>query len=316
MLNRRHLRIKVLQALYAFFQDEEAEMGKAERQLMFSVTKFHELYIYLLAILQRLHLLRVEKMEMARKRRVPTDEDLNPNLRFVENPFLVELSANKALNKAVETYKIQWDEDRLAIVKDAYQKMLGLPEYQGYMSGEGEMNDQQIVTKVLKECIANNELIQHHLDEMSIFWVDDLDLASSMAIKTIKAWKKVEEEGKGEVLGLYKDEKEEKDFVEKLFRNTILESAEHEELIGEKTKNWDLDRIAYMDMLLMKMALTEARTFKSIPTKVTMNEYLELSKYYSTPKSNAFINGVLDKLFAEMKEDGRIKKIGRGLLET
>lgn len=318
MLNRRQLRIKVLHALYAYFQEEERDLPQAERQLFFSIEKFYELYIILLSMMQRLHFLRKEKMDLQTKRILATEADKNPNRRFVDNPILKELECNEALNEKEEKYSIQWDEDRMDLIRDIHVKMLAYPSYQTYMEKEeGSMEeDVKVISDVFKKCVANNDLVQHFLDEMSIFWADDLDLAASMVLKTLKSWKNVKEPGTGKLLELYKDKEEEVEFVKELFRKTVVQSIENEAHIDKATKNWDLDRIAYMDIVLMKMALAEARTFKSIPTKVTMNEYIELSKFYSTPKSSTFINGVLDKLFLSLTEKGDIKKMGRGLLES
>ncbi len=293
-------------------------MPKAERQLFFSIEKFYELYIQLLSIMQRVHQLRKEKMEQQRNRHLATEGDKNPNTRFIDNVILKEVEVNKELAGKLESNKIQWDDDSMHIIRDVHTKMIESEEYKEYMSKEsGELEEEvKIVSDVFKQYVVNNELVQHYFDEMSIFWADDLDLAASMALKTLKSWKKVKEPGSGALLELYKDAKEETEFARDLFRKTIVQSAENEAHIDASTKNWDLDRIAYMDMLIMKMALAEARTFKSIPTKVTMNEYIELSKFYSTVKSSPFINGVLDKLFLEMKESGEIKKMGRGLLES
>jgi N utilization substance protein B len=318
MLNRRQLRIKVLHAIYAYFQEEDRDMLKSERQLFFSIDKFYELYTYLLAIMQRLHLLRREKLELQSKRLMGSDEDKNPNMRLINNPILSEMEVNIELNARCEDYKISWDDDQLDVIKDVHRKMIEMEEFKEYMAKpEGTLEEEvKIVSEVFKQHVANNELVQHVIDERSIFWADDLDLAASMALKTLKTWKNVKTPGTGAMLSLYKDESEERLFARDLFRQTIEQSMENEALIAESAKNWDLDRIAYMDMLIMKMALAEARTFKSIPTKVTMNEYIELSKYYSTVKSSTFVNGVLDKLFIKLKESGEIKKIGRGLLES
>lgn len=317
MLNRRHLRIKVLHALYAFFQSEDRDLPKAERQLMHSVDKFYEMYIHLLAILQRLHGLRLEKLELQRKRIMGTVEDKNPSTRFVDNPILMELVNNKALDQAMQQYKIQFDDDRMDLVRDVHARMMRGEDYERYMALEEvtPQDDMRVVVQVFKKCLVNSELIQFDFDEKSIFWSDDLDLAASMCIKTLKGFVDAEL-GEGELMALYKDEKEEKEFVKLLFRNSVMQSEENIELIQERTENWEVERIAFMDVLLMKMALAEARTFKFIPVKVTLNEYIELSKYYSTPKSKNFINGILDKLFLELKETGLIKKMGRGLLES
>jgi transcription antitermination protein NusB len=318
MLNRRHLRIKVFQALYAYFQSDDRDMPKAERQLIFSVEKFHELYIYLLSVLNQVHRLRIERLELAKKKRIPSAQDLNPSRAFVDNPFFVELEENKALDEHTSRYKMEWNEERMDIIKDFYNQMVEHEVYISFLEKDeiDEKDSLHVLVQIFKDCIANNELVQHAIDEASIFWSDDLDLAASMGLKTIKAWKGKKWEGDAPLLSLFKEEKEEREFLKELFRQTIVLSGEHENLISDKASNWDLDRIAYTDMILMKMALAEARTFKSIPTKVSINEYIELSKYYSTPKSGPFINGILDKLYEELKGSGDIKKMGRGLLES
>ncbi len=318
MLNRRQLRIKVLHALYAYFQEEERDLPQAERQLFFSIEKFYELYVILLSMMQRVHFLRKEKMDLQTKRILATEADKNPNRRFVDNPILIELESNAALAEKEQKYSIQWDEDRMDLIRDIHVKMLTNPSYIAYMEKEvGTIEeDVKVISDVFKKCVANNELVQHYLDEMSIFWADDLDLACSMVLKTLKSWKNISDKGSGELLDLYKEPKEEIQFVKDLFKSSVVQSQENEAHIDNATKNWDLDRIAYMDIVIMKMALAEARTFKSIPTKVTMNEYIELSKFYSTPNSSNFINGVLDKLFLALKSNGDIKKMGRGLLES
>jgi N utilization substance protein B len=166
---------------------------------------------------------------------------------------------------------------------------------------------------MFRKHMVNVERFQDMLEEESIFWVDDLDLAASMAIKTIKTLKEGDDDV--ELLPLWRDDDDDKAFMEDLFTQTLALGEESEAMIQVAAKNWELERIATTDRILMKMALAEARTFESIPLKVTLNEYIELSKYYSTPKSHGFINGILDQLFAQLREEGKIKKVGRGLIE-
>ena len=166
---------------------------------------------------------------------------------------------------------------------------------------------------MFRKYMINSELFQDMLEEESIFWVDDLDLAASMAIKTIKTIKEGDDEV--ELLPLWRDDDDDKAFMEGLFTKTLAMGETSEAMIQEGAQNWELERIAMVDRVLMKMALAEAQTFDSIPLKVTLNEYIELSKYYSTPKSHGFINGILDQLFAKLKESGDIQKVGRGLIE-
>ena len=188
--------------------------------------------------------------------------------------------------------------------------------YKDYMSsGENSFEEDKVfATKLFKKLIANSESIQNTFEEKSIYWVDDIDLVCSMVLKTIKQFNEKSDESE-EVSSLFKENDDEEEFAKTLFKETINQDKENAKLISERTKNWEVERIASMDVLLMKMALTEVRECSQIPTKVTMNEYIELSKFYSTPKSNTFINGILDKLFTDMKSSGEISKVGRGLME-
>ncbi|MFT4660318.1 MAG: N utilization substance protein B [Patiriisocius sp.] len=314
MLNRRHLRIKILLALYAYYSSEERDLPKGERQLIFSINKFFELYVMLFSTIIALKGYAQNRIEMAKQRLVPTGDDLNPKTRFVDNRFIGQIEKNSDLHSAIENFKISWDEEQRAILKNLYEEMLATEIYQSYMSAENNSyeDDKKFVLALFKENICNNERLQGDFEEKSIFWSDDLDLASSMVIKTLK---KVEQTKPLELLPLYKDH-DERMFAIDLYRQAVITNDENMALIKDKLKNWDEDRLAKMDVLLMKMALSEAKHFPSIPYKVTMNEYIEISKFYSTPDSKKFINGILDKLFDQLKKDGGIKKIGRGLLDT
>jgi N utilization substance protein B len=171
--------------------------------------------------------------------------------------------------------------------------------------------DKAFAISLFKNDIANSELLYSHFEEKDIHWIDDIDLACSMVVKTLKGF---EPDGKNEIFPLYKDKDDEVTFVRQLLEKTASMDLESEQLIDELTSNWELDRIAKMDVILMKMAITEMQVFDNIPTKVTLNEYIEISKYYSTPKSNGFINGVLDKAIDRLNAEGKIEKVGRGLI--
>jgi N utilization substance protein B len=173
--------------------------------------------------------------------------------------------------------------------------------------------DKEVIIRVFKRHLINAPTLHDFFEEKSIFWVDDLDLVASMVIKTFKSFEENSDEFQP-MLPLWKDPEDEMSFVKVLFRKTVAQNDEHMELIHKHTDNWEVDRIALIDIILMRMALSEGREFSEIPVKVTLNEYIEISKYYSTPKSNTFINGVLDKLFEELKTSGKIKKVGRGLI--
>jgi len=188
-------------------------------------------------------------------------------------------------------------------------------EYIEFMASEerGFKHDREYLIRIFRKHMITSEVFQERLEEQSIFWNDDLDLAASMAIKTIKTIRETDDDIT--LLPLWREDDDDKQFLETLFVESLAQAEVNEILVTEAAKNWELERIALMDRILMKMALAEAKSFSSIPLKVTLNEYIELSKYYSTPKSNGFINGVLDQLFTQLKNDGTIVKIGRGLIE-
>ena len=196
-----------------------------------------------------------------------------------------------------------------------FRSLLEHEEYIEFMASEerGFKHDREYLIRIFRKHMITSEVFQERLEEQSIFWNDDLDLAASMAIKTIKTIRETDDDIT--LLPLWREDDDDKQFLETLFAEALAQAEVNEALVMEAAKNWELERIALMDRILMKMALAEAKSFSSIPLKVTLNEYIELSKYYSTPKSNGFINGVLDQLFTQLKKDGTIVKIGRGLIE-
>lgn len=314
MLNRRHLRIKVLQTLYAFYQEGEGDAGKAEKALFFSIDKMEEMYIYLLTLIVEMQGAAIDRIEAGKNKQLPSKEDLHPNTKFVTNRPLRILANSKALRKKAEDLGVTWSDNR-DLVKKEFKMLIETEDYKEYMESEerGFAHDRDFLLRFFKRHMINFELLHDYFEEKSVFWNDDLDLISSMSIKTIKTIK--ENDDDVELLPLWKGDDDEEDFVKTLYRRSLSLAEENESIISEYTKNWEIERIALMDTILMKMAMAEVRSFPSIPAKVSMNEYIELSKYYSTPKSNGFINGVLDQSFAKLKEDGLIEKTGRGLIE-
>ncbi len=315
MLNRRHLRIKVMQSLYAYHQSGSTNLPKAEKELFHSIDKIYDLYLYYLLLFDEVNDFARHRIDENKKKKLPSEADLNPNTRFIDNSIFNFISNNEELLKACKNRKITWSTEP-DIIKKMYREIVASEEYDIYMNmAECTFDDdRQFALKVFKKYIANAELVHDLFEERSIYWNDDIDLMCSMVLKTVKQFTE-KSNSTVPILPLYKDPEDEIKFVKDLFRKTILEDDETEEIIQEKTKNWEVDRIASMDILLMKMAITEVQHFESIPMKVTLNEYIEISKFYSTPKSNVFINGVLDKAFEEMKEAGKIRKIGRGLID-
>ena len=318
MLNRRHLRIKVLQVLYAFYQNNEEDLLKAEKELLRSVDRMYDLYLWYLLTFEELHRFAVRRIEDRRKKVRPTEDDLNPNLKFVENFLIKHFVESTDLKRKCEERKVNWTG---AVENDLMRKLfLEVVEsdtYKNYMASEESSleEDRQFLVDLFKQVIANFHLIHDYFENLSIYWLDDIDLMCAMVLKTIKQLKSESDLGTQPVMDLHKDKADELGFVKSLLRNTIEMDDDNTEMIDHLTKNWELERIAKMDIILLKMALTELKVQPSIPKKVTLNEYIEISKFYSTPKSQVFINGILDKAVPLLQERGEMKKTGRGLMD-
>lgn len=313
MISRRQLRIKALQSLYAYYASGREDMGRSEKELHFNIGKAFELYHYLLILIIDIILYAESRMELARNKRIPTHEDLHPNTRFIDNALVDQLRNNAQLLRYADQHKLNWS-NYPELIKELYTKIIASEEFSLYMSAaeSGYSEDKKFVTHIFTHLIFPSELLASILEEQSIYWNDDLEFITSMIVKTIKKFK--DEDGPEKLLmELYKNE-EDREYVVRLFRQTILHREEYMEYIKQNTRNWDLERIAFMDILIMQMAIAELIGFPSIPTKVSLNEYLEISKYYSTSKSNVFINGVLDKVMLQLKEERKILKKGRGLI--
>jgi len=315
MLNRRYLRVKVMQALYAFFQSDNRDLNKSEKELLTSIEKIYDLYIYLLVLLIEIRDQAERISEEAKNKRLPTQSDLNPNKLFIDNAVVVQLANNPRIKREAVNRKITWQTDD-ELVRKILNIIKGSDEYATYMKTEERSYDveRQFMADIYKNLIADYELLEHYFEEKSIYWVDDLRLANNGIIKTIEGLN-ASLPADFALMDLYKDEEEDKQFVIELFRKTILNEKESEKIISEKTKNWEVERIAMMDILLMKMSITEILHFQSIPVKVSLNEYIEISKLYSSPKSKIFINGILDKLVGDFRRDNKLAKTGRGLVE-
>ncbi len=313
MISRRQLRIKALQSLYAYYKTDREDMRRSEKELHFNIEKAYELYHYLLLLILDVNLYAESRIELAKNKRIPTHEDLHPNMRFVDNQLVIQLRNNDRLLRFIDQHKLNWS-NYPELIKEIYSKILESDEYKAYMSADTQSynEDKRMIINVFTHIIFSSELLSSIMEEQSIYWNDDLEFITSMIVKTFKKFK----EGDGpekSLMDLYKSA-EDRDYVVKLYRQTILHREEYVEYIKENTRNWDLERIAFMDILIMQMSIAELIGFPSIPTKVTLNEYLEISKYYSTSKSNVFINGVLDKIVTQLREEKKISKAGRGLI--
>lgn len=304
-----------MQALYAFFQSDNKDMAKGERELFVGIDKIYDLYIYQLAFLVELQHVANVLSEDAKNKKLPTSNDLNPNLKFIENKFITQLAENIHLKREMNNRKISWNNE-FELVKKVFNNIKANEEYAKYMAltDNSYQTHADFAMEIFKENIADFELLNHFYEEKNLNWGDDIYLVNPMVVKTIESFHDNAQPDFA-LLPLYKDKEEDEQFIKDLFRQTILMEPETKKLIADKTKNWEVERIAMMDVLLMKMALTEILHFPSIPVKVTLNEFIEISKIYSTPKSKVFINGILDKLLLDLKTEGRLNKVGRGLME-
>ncbi|MEO5583929.1 MAG: transcription antitermination protein NusB [Flavobacteriales bacterium] len=315
MLNRRFLRIKVYQALYAHAQSDGGSAAKNEKELLLGVERTYDLFIHVMMLFGELRSLAEARIEDRKVKRMPTADDLAPSRRFVDNPFLVKLSESKLLLQESEKRKTGWVGERDMLMQ-LHKQINTSAEYVAYMSAPSTTPamDRAIILDLFIEHIAQFESLHEHVEAKSIHWLEDLDLACSMVKRVIETMQL--EDHDLMLMEPGSEAIEERALVTTLYRDTIANQEADEKVIAERASNWEAERIALSDMLLMRMALTEARSFDLIPVKVTLNEYIEIAKAYSTPKSKNFINGILDKLFAEMKESGAIHKVGRGLLES
>jgi N utilization substance protein B len=304
-----------MQLLFAYYSEEKPDIVKFEKTLFESFERFRDLYIALLLLPAEMQAKAIEKIEAGMNKKLPTKEDLHPNTKFVTNTLVRILSNSRTLEKASKEIHIRW-KDNDDLLKGMFKNLIESLDYKEYMNNKerGFEHDREYLLRFLRRHLINYELMHDYLEETGIFWNDDLDLAASMALKTLKTVK--EKDDDIALLPLWKADDDEEEYTKNLFRKTITMGEEHEKLIAESAPNWDADRIALMDMVILKMALAEARICESIPLKVSMNEYIELANYYSTPKSNVFINGLLETLFNRLVSEGKINKLGRGLLES
>ena len=314
MISRRLLRVKVLQMLYAFYKNDDRSLAKAEKELLFSIGKAYDLYHYLLLLLVDVAFIAEKKIEAGRNKLVPNPVDIHPNTRFIENKLLKLLADNVQLKSYVETNCISWA-DQEGFVNGLYKTITESDLYSKYMNAENNdfAADKKFVEKIFMNILARDENFYSLMEDKSIYWNDEIEFILSMVVRTIKQFKEGDNEHVS-LMSLFKDSDDE-EFVKVLFRKTILKHDENLVLIKENTKNWDLERIAFMDILILEMSLTEIQEFNSIPVKASFNEYLEIAKYYSTENSSTFINGLLDKMIKDLQKEGKINKIGRGLIE-
>jgi N utilization substance protein B len=314
MLNRRHIRTKVMQVIYALKRSEELNLTSEEKFLNSSMENMYELYLLMLSLLVKVHEKAKDQQEKSQQKHLLTTEDLNPNMKFVKNALLVQLSQNDALKNAIERHKVNnWELDN-EYIEVIFRAILESDRFTNFMSSESFSynKDRQFIVDLFKEVIAPNEKLYNYLEDRNLTWIDDLPVVNTVLVKLLGKSKQNNNEDYF-TPQLFKD-KEDKEFGLNLLKYTIKNFDPYTREISLKTKNWDKDRIADIDFVLLQMAICEFHEFPSIPTKVSINEYIEIAKEYSTPKSNVFINGVLDKIVKEYDETKTLNKSGRGLM--
>lgn len=320
MLNRRFLRVKALQEIYAYHQSESIDLAKAERHLLDDVDNLYELFVYQLSFWVELKRFAEMRIEENRTKNFPTEEDLNPNLKFVNNRILNVLENSKHLLKLEEKYKINWADFREDFIRASYNRLLQSPEYQTYMNnGKDDFeDDRQFLMAYIDTYMAEDDFLYDFYADRKLSFNSDYQIAVYLLWRFINDMPRGFSE-ESPLPSVYKMDTEidsdDKTFVVKLFEKTILHAEEYKEWVKAYTSNWDYDRMALMDKIIIFMALTEFCEFHFIPVKVTINEYIEISKFYSTPDSRRFVNGMLDKLASVLKEKGKLVKTGPGLME-
>ena len=314
MLNRRHIRVKVMQSIYAMHQNGSDNIEKEEKFLLFSIDSIQDLYLLMLSSLIEICKKEALFLEKSSTKHLATAEDKNANTKFIDNAIFKILTENTSLNQALKDRKItNWtmnDDYILLLLADIKKSEL----YRKYMSNRTNTfeEDQEFIVNLFMDVIAANEKLYDYLEDYKLTWADDIPVVNTQIIKQLKSIKSSNDKNFS-VSKLYKDT-EDKEFVSNLFRKIVLNETELAKEYINKTPNWDTERIAEIDTIILKMAIGEFLKFPSIPVKVTINEYLEIAKEYSTPKSSIFINGILDNLVKEFQTANKLNKTGRGLM--
>ena len=307
MINRVLIRLKVIQVIYAYYQNGGKNLEAAEKELFYSMSKAYDLYKYLLLLMIEVTQFADRRIDNRRNKLRPTEEDLNPNTRFIDNAFMAQLMQNAQLEEFRANQKRTWD-DEGDFVKHLFERIEETKAYQEYMAKETLTyeDDRELWRKLYRSTIAQNDEIDEILEEQSLYWNDDKAIVDTFILKTIKRFEP-ENGAEQELMPEYKDD-EDKEFARKLLRTAITGADAYRKLMENNAKNWDMERFAFMDILIMQVALAEIIAFPSIPTSVSLNEYVEIAKMYSTPKSGGFINGMLDSIVNQLKSENKLNK--------
>jgi len=320
MLNRRHIRIKVLQALYAAIQsDQTDDVYNGQKRLMEKFDKIFDLAIYQMSFMLEIRDYAEQRIEEAKKKHLPTEQELNPNTKFIDNAIFSQLADNKFYQNKADGLAVNWSTEP-EMIRKVFMNLSELDFYKEYMStSESDYKaDKDFAIRFFEEVILPHESLHALFAEMNLHWADDYNLSAEVVMMIMATYKAGWDENRA-LPRLFKDDRDgggsqDRTFAKDLYKLVLDKRSEFDELIKPKVKNWEMDRLATIDLILIQMALAEVLEMPTIPIKVSMNEYIDLSKYFSTPKSKVFINGILDHIIADLKTEGKINKQGRGLV--
>lgn len=306
MINRKLIRVKIVQLTYAYYQNGHHNMDTAEKELLFSLSKAYDLYNYLLGLIVAITQEERRRVDIA-TRRAEREGTETPSQRFAFNKFATQLEENKQLNRFMEDKKMSWEND-VEAVRKLCDQIERSPLYQEYMMSDAEdyETDRELWRRIYRTLIQGNEDLDAILEEKSLYWNDDKEIVDTFVLKTIKRFDPANKADQ-ELLPEY-DDTEDREYALKLFRSTILNADTYQRYMSETSRNWNFSRLAYMDVVLMQIAIAEMLTFPNIPISVTINEYVDLAKLYSTPKSGGYINGMLDAIARHLVDTGRLLK--------
>ena len=306
MINREIIRIKIVQLTYAYYQNGNKNIDSAEKELFFSLSKAYDLYNYMLALIVSITKEARRQIEIVQSRARREGTDM-PSQKFAYNRFALQLEENKMLNDFIETQKKTWDNE-IEFVRKLYKQITESQIYKDYMADTDDSYaaDRELWRKVYRTLIQENEELDALLEEQSLYWNDDKEIVDTFVLKTIKRFDE-KNAAKQELLPEY-DSEEDRDYARKLFRATIMNADEYQRYMSEASHNWDFNRLAYMDIVIMQIALAEIMTFPTIPISVTINEFVDIAKLYSTPRSGGYINGMLDAIARHLIQTGRLMK--------
>lgn len=307
MINRSLIRLKIVQLMYAYYQNNDKSIDTAEKELLFSLSKAYDLYNYMLLLMVSVSRHAYKQVEEKEKMNKIGHIDEMVSHRFADNQFTAQLEANKQLQEFVETKKKSWNND-IDYIKKLYADILQSEYYQEYMQMEAVTydDDREVWRKIYKNIIMKDERIDDILEEQSLYWNDDRDIVDTFVLKTIKKFSP-ENGANQELVPEYRDT-EDQEYAIRLFRRTIMNDEYYRSLIGRCVKNWEFNRLAYMDVIIMQIAIAELLSFPQIPISVTINEYVEIAKWYSTPKSSGYVNGIIDSVAKMLKKENKLTK--------